>query len=204
MSRRLLGSRPPPCRAWQRHRRPAEKKFVSLGGWTAANAPPAASLLPFRRRSASMTCPGQAGSVTTKTDPGTTGQKVGGGSATGHNAPTFNRRELREAFKWGDTRLRTHLDELVEMEYVVPLSGRLARPISIGWYMNQSRPKAGFWRASSQWNKYGRKRSLLARAARTSRVFWATSQVKMTTSHPQTGTSHPPRRWQPARWKTRF
>ena len=145
-----------------------------------------------------------AGYVTTKTDPGTTGQKVGGGSATGHNAPTFNRRELREAFKWGDTRLRTHLDELVEMEYVVPLSGRLARPISIGWYMNQSRPKAGFWRASSQWNKYGRKRSLLARAARTSRVFWATSQVKMTTSHPQTGTSHPPRRWQPARWKTRF
>jgi hypothetical protein len=35
----------------------------------------------------------------------------------------FNRRELREAFKWGDTRLRTHLEELVEMEYVVPLSG---------------------------------------------------------------------------------
>jgi DNA primase len=37
---------------------------------------------------------------------------------------SFNRRELREAFKWGDTRLRTHLDELIEMEYVLPLSGR--------------------------------------------------------------------------------
>ena len=49
------------------------------------------------------------------------------GSATGHNVPTFNRRELREAFKWGDTRLRTHLDELVEMEYVVPLSGRFGQ-----------------------------------------------------------------------------
>jgi DNA primase catalytic core len=40
---------------------------------------------------------------------------------------TFNRRELREAFKWGDTRLRTHLDELVEMEYVIPLSGRFGQ-----------------------------------------------------------------------------
>ena len=40
---------------------------------------------------------------------------------------TFTRRELREAFKWGDTRLRTHLDELVEMEYVVPLSGRFGQ-----------------------------------------------------------------------------
>jgi DNA primase catalytic core len=57
-------------------------------------------------------------------------QKANGGasgSATGHNAPTFNRRELREAFKWGDTRLRTHLDELVEMEYVLPLSGRFGQ-----------------------------------------------------------------------------
>jgi DNA primase catalytic core len=43
------------------------------------------------------------------------------------NDVTFNRRELREAFKWGDTRLRTHLDELVEMEYVVPLSGRFGQ-----------------------------------------------------------------------------
>jgi len=54
-----------------------------------------------------------------------------GGSATGKMASgattTFNRRELREAFKWGDTRLRTHLDELVEMEYVVPLSGRFGQ-----------------------------------------------------------------------------
>ena len=40
---------------------------------------------------------------------------------------TFTRRELREAFKWGDTRLRTHLEELVEMEYVVPLSGRFGQ-----------------------------------------------------------------------------
>ena len=39
----------------------------------------------------------------------------------------FNRRELREAFKWGDTRLRIHLEELVEMEYVVPLSGRFGQ-----------------------------------------------------------------------------
>jgi DNA primase catalytic core len=43
------------------------------------------------------------------------------------NDVTFNRRELREAFKWGDTRLRTHLDELVEMEYLVPLSGRFGQ-----------------------------------------------------------------------------
>jgi DNA primase catalytic core len=44
-----------------------------------------------------------------------------------NNDVTFNRRELREAFKWGDTRLRTHLDELVEMEYVIPLSGRFGQ-----------------------------------------------------------------------------
>ena len=47
--------------------------------------------------------------------------KMAGGTAT------FNRRELREAFKWGDTRLRIHLEELVEMEYVVPLSGRFGQ-----------------------------------------------------------------------------
>ena len=56
-----------------------------------------------------------------------TGPKVGAGSAMAGGAATFNRRELREAFKWGDTRLRTHLDELVEMEYVVPLSGRFGQ-----------------------------------------------------------------------------
>ncbi len=56
-----------------------------------------------------------------------TGPKVGAGSAMASGAATFNRRELREAFKWGDTRLRTHLDELVEMEYVVPLSGRFGQ-----------------------------------------------------------------------------
>jgi DNA primase len=37
---------------------------------------------------------------------------------------TFSRRELREAIHWGDTRLRVHLRELVELEYVAPLSGR--------------------------------------------------------------------------------
>ena len=40
---------------------------------------------------------------------------------------SFNRRELREAFKWGDTRLRTHLKELVQMEYLVPISGRFGQ-----------------------------------------------------------------------------
>jgi len=36
----------------------------------------------------------------------------------------FKRRELREAIRWNDTRLRTHLDELVRMEYLLPLCGR--------------------------------------------------------------------------------
>ena len=40
---------------------------------------------------------------------------------------SFTRRDLREAFKWGDTRLRTHLDELVQMEYLLPLSGRFGQ-----------------------------------------------------------------------------
>jgi hypothetical protein len=48
-------------------------------------------------------------------------EKMAGGAAT------FTRRELREAFKWGDTRLRTHLDELVQMEYLTPLSGRFGQ-----------------------------------------------------------------------------
>ena len=39
----------------------------------------------------------------------------------------FSRRELREAFKWSDTRLRTHLDELVQMEYLAPLCGRFGQ-----------------------------------------------------------------------------
>jgi DNA primase catalytic core len=51
-------------------------------------------------------------------------KQAGGGAPDKVN---FNRRELREAFKWGDTRLRTHLEELVEMEYVVPLSGRFGQ-----------------------------------------------------------------------------
>lgn len=37
---------------------------------------------------------------------------------------TFSRRELREAIHWGDTRLRVHLKELVDLEFVAPLSGR--------------------------------------------------------------------------------
>jgi len=49
-------------------------------------------------------------------------QRRAGGKIAAHIS--FNRRELREAFKWGDTRLRTHLNELVEMEYALPLSGR--------------------------------------------------------------------------------
>ena len=49
-------------------------------------------------------------------------QRRAGGKIAAHIS--FNRRELREAFKWGDTRLRTHLEELVEMEYALPLSGR--------------------------------------------------------------------------------
>ncbi len=48
-------------------------------------------------------------------------EKMAGGAAT------FTRRELREAFKWGDTRLRTHLDELVQMEYLAPLCGRFGQ-----------------------------------------------------------------------------
>ena len=59
--------------------------------------------------------------VARKESSGATDQKMAGVAAT------FNRRELREAFKWGDTRLRTHLDELVEMEYVLPLSGRFGQ-----------------------------------------------------------------------------
>lgn len=39
-------------------------------------------------------------------------------------AVEFSRRELREAFGWSDTRLRVYLRELVEMEYLAPVSGR--------------------------------------------------------------------------------
>jgi DNA primase catalytic core len=35
----------------------------------------------------------------------------------------FGRKELREALKWSDTRLRVHLAELVRLEYVQPLCG---------------------------------------------------------------------------------
>lgn len=36
----------------------------------------------------------------------------------------FSRRELREALKWSEYQLRTHLRQLVEMEYLVPVCGR--------------------------------------------------------------------------------
>ncbi|MDD2710293.1 MAG: CHC2 zinc finger domain-containing protein [Verrucomicrobiae bacterium] len=39
-----------------------------------------------------------------------------------HQRP-FSRRELREVFKWSDTRLRVHLAELVRLEYVLPVGG---------------------------------------------------------------------------------
>jgi len=41
---------------------------------------------------------------------------------------TFSRRELREALKWSEYQLRTHLDELAQLEYVLPLSGRQGQP----------------------------------------------------------------------------
>jgi hypothetical protein len=36
----------------------------------------------------------------------------------------FSRRELRDVFGWSDTRLRIYLSELVDMEYLAPVSGR--------------------------------------------------------------------------------
>jgi DNA primase catalytic core len=36
----------------------------------------------------------------------------------------FGRRELREALKWSDTRLRVHLSELTQLEYLTPLCGQ--------------------------------------------------------------------------------
>jgi DNA primase catalytic core len=36
----------------------------------------------------------------------------------------FSRRELRETFGWSDTRLRVYLRELVQLEYLAPVSGR--------------------------------------------------------------------------------
>lgn len=40
----------------------------------------------------------------------------------------FTRRELRETFKWSEYQLRTYLDELAELEYVLPLAGRQGQP----------------------------------------------------------------------------
>jgi len=40
----------------------------------------------------------------------------------------FTRRELREALKWSEYQLRTYLDELAQLEYVLPLAGRQGQP----------------------------------------------------------------------------
>lgn len=40
----------------------------------------------------------------------------------------FSRRELRKFLNWSDFRLRSHLNQLVEMEYLVPISGRRGEP----------------------------------------------------------------------------
>jgi len=39
----------------------------------------------------------------------------------------FTRRELREAIKWTEARLRLHLNELVRLEYIVTTSGRFGQ-----------------------------------------------------------------------------
>ena len=41
---------------------------------------------------------------------------------------TFSRRELRESLKWSEYQLRTYLDELTELEYLCPVSGRQGMP----------------------------------------------------------------------------
>jgi hypothetical protein len=43
-------------------------------------------------------------------------------------AVTFSRRELREALKWSEYQLRTYLDELAQLEYVLPLAGKQGQP----------------------------------------------------------------------------
>ena len=40
----------------------------------------------------------------------------------------FTRRELREALKWSEYQLRTYLDELAQLEYLLPLAGRQGQP----------------------------------------------------------------------------
>jgi len=41
---------------------------------------------------------------------------------------TFMRRELREALKWSEYQLRTYLEELAGLEYVLPLAGKQGQP----------------------------------------------------------------------------
>jgi len=43
-------------------------------------------------------------------------------------AVTFSRRELRESLKWSEYQLRTYLDELAQLEYVLPLTGKQGQP----------------------------------------------------------------------------
>ena len=42
-------------------------------------------------------------------------------------AVEFTRRELREAIKWSEARLRLHLGELIKMEYIQAVSGRFGQ-----------------------------------------------------------------------------
>jgi hypothetical protein len=53
------------------------------------------------------------------------GHLQGKAPTNGEGSPTFSRRELREAIHWSDTRLRVHLQELVDLEFVGKVSGRI-------------------------------------------------------------------------------
>jgi hypothetical protein len=61
-----------------------------------------------------------------------TSQATRQGLADGHpvhaDQVTFSRRELREALKWSEYQLRTYLDELAQLEYVLPLAGKQGQP----------------------------------------------------------------------------
>jgi hypothetical protein len=46
-------------------------------------------------------------------------------SGVAWNEFEFSRRQLREAIVWSDARLRSHLDELLRMEYLVSMCGRV-------------------------------------------------------------------------------
>jgi hypothetical protein len=90
-------------------------------------SPPSRELLALISDYAVRKDDGSTGHVASCPDKKAGGAAVASASATAGSAATFNRRELREAFKWGDTRLRTHLEELIELEYLVPVSGRFGQ-----------------------------------------------------------------------------